>query len=95
MKDLKCGKKSCKHNKGYCCCAKQVQVDKDADCLTFCPDDGMSEFAQDGGKANYSVDTAVSCNADCIFRKDGKCIANGITVTSDDSGASCMTFVKK
>ena len=56
MKDLKCGKKSCKHNKGYCCCAKQVQVDKDADCLTFCPDDGMSEFAQDGGKANYSVD---------------------------------------
>lgn len=95
MKDLKCGKKSCKHNKGYCCCAKNVQVDKKADCLTYSPKDTLTECAADNCKVDYSVDTAVSCNADCIFAKEGKCIANGITVTSDNSGASCMTFVKK
>ena len=35
MKDLKCGLTTCKHNKGYCCCSKEIEVDKGTDCTTY------------------------------------------------------------
>ena len=97
MKDLKCGKKSCKHNKGYCCCARKIEVDKSTDCLTYDPTEkkpSMFEAGADFVKADYSVDTAVDCNADCIFQKEHKCIANGITVMGDNTNANCLTFIK-
>ena len=98
MKDLKCGKKSCKHNKGYCCCAHKIEVAKSTDCLTFEPVEkkaSMFEAGSDFVKADYSVDTAVGCNADCIFQKSNKCVANGITVMGDNNCASCLTFIKE
>ncbi len=98
MKDLKCGKKSCKFNRGYCCCARKIDVDKATDCLTYQQSGknaSMFEAGSDFVKADYSVDTAVNCNADCIFQKDNKCIASGITVMGDNNCANCLTFIKK
>ena len=98
MKDIKCGLTNCKFNRGYCCCAKGICVSGNTDCKTFSMwrDKTQNEFASDFIKADYSVDTTVSCSADCLFNKDGKCISNGITVTSEgNSIASCLTFVKK
>ncbi len=97
MKDLKCGKKNCTFNKGYCCCAREIEVAKNTDCLTYEPTDknpSMFEAGSDFVKADYSVDTSVGCNADCIFQKGNKCIANGITVMGESDGASCLTFIK-
>ncbi len=98
MKDLKCGMTACKHNKGYCCCAKKVDVDKYADCLTYSPEKksaSMFEAGSDFVPANYTVDTAVACSANCIFNRDNVCKANGITVMSEDGQpASCLTFIK-
>ncbi len=98
MKDLKCGKKNCTHNKGYCCCARQIEVAKSTDCLTYEPTEkktSMFEAGSDFVKADYSVDTAVGCNADCIFQKSNKCVANGITVMGDSGNATCLTFIKQ
>ena len=100
MKDLKCGLRDCKHNKGYSCCAKKIQVDNFTDCLTYekSPEKKkvMFEAAGDFVAANYSVDTAVGCTAKCIFNRDDKCKANGITVMgAAEEQACCMTFVKK
>lgn len=97
MKDLKCGKKSCKFNKGYCCCAKEIEVAKSTDCLTFTPVEKNTnlEAGSDFVKSNYTVDTAVGCNADCIFQKSNKCVACGITVMGENNVASCLTFIKK
>lgn len=98
MKDLKCGKKMCKFNKGYCCCAKKIEVAKTTDCLTYSPTEkNFSDFeaGEDFVKADYSVDTSVGCNADCIFQKENKCVANGITVMGEKSSATCLTFIKK
>lgn len=101
MKDLKCGLKSCTHNKGYCCCAREISVSGQTDCLTFEEDENkknksMFEAGSDFVKADYSVDTAVACAAKCIFQKDGRCISNGITVMSnDDAPAACLTFIKE
>ena len=100
MKDLKCGLKLCSHNKGYSCWAKAITVDRDTNCLTYSPDESkkisMMEAGSDFVSSNYSVDTSIGCAAPCIFQKDYKCIANGITVAKDeDTSASCFTFVKR
>ncbi len=99
MKDLKCGQKNCKYNKGYCCCAKDISVDCHTDCVTYDPDPNkrksMFEAGTDFIKSNYSVDTKVACSAKCIFNKDNTCIAGGITVMGDGKNeATCLTFVK-
>ncbi len=100
MKDLKCGLKSCSFNKGYCCCSKSVCVNASADCTTFAPSEEKSrsdfEAGSDFVRADYSVDTAVSCSADCVFNKDGVCVSNGITVMREgNSDAACLTFTKR
>ena len=100
MKDLKCGLKGCKYNKGYCCCSKEINVDCNTDCTTYAPDENkrksLFEAGDEFARADYSVDTTVSCGADCVFNKDGRCVANGITVMGDgDSEGSCLTFIKK
>ena len=100
MKDIKCGLKTCKFNQGYGCTAKQISVDKNADCTTYDQDldkkNSNFEAGSDFVKANFSVNTKVGCQADCVFNKEGKCSANGITVMSEEnSDAGCLTFLKK
>ena len=59
------------------------------------PDNDI-EAGTDFAKSNFSVDTAVGCQADCVFNKQGSCAAVGITVMSEDSSnAGCLTFLKK
>ena len=99
MKDLKCGLKECKYNKGYCCCSKKIEVNGYTDCTTYSPDETKRrvefEAATDFIPANYSVDTSVACAAKCIYNKDGRCMSSGITVMSrTPNDASCLTFVK-
>ena len=56
----------------------------------------MFEAAGDFVKADYSVDTRVSCEADCVFNKSGKCVSNGITVMNEgENGAVCLTYIKQ
>lgn len=98
MYDLKCGQKNCKYNHGYCCCAKDIAVSQGTLCTTYekAETDLKTESSQEFSKPDNSVDTAVSCNAPCLFNHATKCIANGITVSTDDNGsAECLTFIKK
>ena len=98
MYDLKCGQKDCRYNHGYCCCAKDIAVSQGTDCTTYTKreTDLKTEAAAEFTKPDNSVDTAVSCNAPCLFNHSTKCIANGITVsTAEDGCAECLTFIKK
>lgn len=98
MYDLKCGQKNCKYNHGYCCCAKNIAVSQGTSCTTYqsSGSDLKTEASAEFAKPDNSVDTAVSCNAPCLFNHSCKCIANGITVsTADDGTAECLTFIKK
>ena len=99
MKDIKCGLKDCKYNKGYCCCAKAIDVSGHTDCLTYTPDEkkrnSLFEAASDFVPANYSVDTCVHCDAKCIFNKDRQCHSNGITVMREGgTDVICLTYIK-
>lgn len=105
MKDLKCSLKECKYNQGFCCVAKDIEVDETAKCVTYTVDarkvaDRMFEIGTEVAKPNYSVDTAIGCDAmSCLFNKGHSCIANGITVLGNtDSGANladCATYTPK
>jgi hypothetical protein len=98
MKDLKCGLKTCKFNKGYCCNAKQISVSDQTECSSYTYDQqnaSLFEAGSDFVKVNYSVDTQVGCKAACLFNKNDTCIANGITVMNDEKHkAGCLTFLK-
>ncbi|MDE7158871.1 MAG: DUF1540 domain-containing protein [Clostridiales bacterium] len=99
MHDLKCGQKNCKFNHGYSCCARDIAVANNTCCTTYeqgGKNSNNTEASAEFSKPDYSVDTAVACNAPCLFNHSAKCIANGITVsTADDGTAECLTFIKK
>ena len=98
MRDLKCGLKDCKFNRGYGCCARSITVTGKTDCSTYSPQKSKDGFeaSNEFSRADYSIDTAVSCNADCVFNREGKCVSIGITVMGEgDKEACCLTFVKK
>ncbi len=98
MYDLKCGQKDCRYNHGYCCCARDIAVSQGTLCTTYekSANDRKTEAAAEFMKPDNSVDTAVTCNAPCLFNHSTKCIANGITVSTADGGcAECLTFIKK
>ena len=98
MYDLKCGQKDCRHNHGYCCCAKNICVSQGTECTTYeqSQSDNKTESSAEFNKPDKSVDTSVDCTAPCLFNRSNKCVANGITVsTADDGCAECLTFIKK
>ena len=99
MKDLKCGLRECKYNKGYSCCSKSITVSGMTDRTTFAPDESKRriefEAANDFIPANYNVDTLVKCDANCIYNTGGSCSATGITVMGNvPDSAKCLTFIR-
>ena len=98
MIDLKCKLTNCEYNKNSNCIAKEISVDKKTECKSFNPVKGKSEKKDELPMplVNHSVD--VYCCADCILKKNNKCIANGITVLDElgkKSQADCSTFMPK
>ena len=100
MKDIKCGLKDCRFNKGYSCCADCITIQGDTDCRSYEPladkRGSLFEAGDDFIPTNYSVDTRVNCDADCVFNKNHICVSNGITVMSEeDKAAVCLTYIKE
>jgi hypothetical protein len=100
MKDLKCALRDCRFNQAYGCMADEINVTQSAVCSSYVPSDGkksdkLFEFGADAAKPNYSVDTCVKCDANCLFQKNTRCVAVGITVLGENDLADCATFIKK
>lgn len=99
MIDLKCKLESCKHNKASNCTARKIEVDDVADCTTFCQDKEKTLILKKKGhKDNIPMplirgDVKVGCDAHCLFNKNHVCIANGITVATENKSAQCTTFM--
>ncbi|MDR0856091.1 MAG: DUF1540 domain-containing protein [Clostridiales bacterium] len=100
MKDIKCAMRDCQFNDSYGCMAQEIQVTDGASCRSYAPSerknrDTLFEIGVEGAKPNYAVDTAVNCDANCLFQKNCRCVAVGITVLAEDRAADCVTYVKK
>ena len=96
MIDLKCKLNNCIYNKDSNCNAKQITVDSKASCSSFHakkkfekqPDNTPMPFVRS------AVD--VNCKVDCLFNKNGKCIANGISMCDEKGSqkqADCSTYM--
>ena len=105
--DIRCNKTNCKHNKNYACKAKEIHIAKNTDCKTFDKDvqksksnlqdvsRDMFEVAPQIENFSHSDKLCVDCFARCLFNKQGKCNANGITVVETDTKGYCGTFIEE
>jgi len=100
MKDLKCALRECRYNQSYSCMAHEITVTNHANCESYTPTDKtpnskLFEFGADVSRPKFSVDTCVNCTAHCLFQKNDKCVAVGITVLGDGNEADCATYINK
>ena len=103
--DLRCRKTGCKYNCDLTCMAKSVSINKKFICETYEEDKYKEKdfssliFSDTPPKiADYRhlKDICLRCDAKCLFSKQNRCIANGITINSalTPDTPKCITFMK-
>lgn len=102
--DIRCRKTKCKYNDRHTCRSKSIFVDKDDICQSYTPK--IEKKTTDTSKKLFSKtpnyapqrDTKrmkIECENECVLNKQGRCIANGITINDIKCKPYCMTVVKK
>lgn len=103
--DLRCRKTNCKYNKNLTCLAPNITISQKLECLEYQNEKGKGTkdfskliFSENPPKVTdyrHLKNMCLTCNAPCLFNKDGKCISNGITVNAAmQNEPKCMTFLK-
>lgn len=101
--DIRCRKTQCKYNDRYTCKAKSILIGENDLCYTFEP---SGEKKRDVSKRIFRKtpqyapqrDTnkmKIECQNNCLFNKEGRCIANGITINDIAEKPCCMTILGK
>lgn len=103
--DLKCKKLDCVNNNKYSCSAKGINIKKNQNCQMFekaehlkeCQKQDVSktmfEVAPDMHPFRHNKKLNITCEANCLFNKDGICHANGISILKDKGSAFCATHI--
>lgn len=99
--DVKCRKTSCIYNQAYNCAANKVFIDKKSTCDTFCKGGAgedksreMFEVAPEYANSQHIKNKRLECACtQCLFNKEQKCQANGITVIDEGEDGACATFI--
>ena len=101
--DIRCRKTSCVYNDRYTCKAKGIEITKSSLCKKFEKGEGVAvdktknmfsrtpEYAPQRNSKTISI----SCQAHCLFNKNGSCQANGITLNDFKNKPLCVTFLRK
>lgn len=95
MFDLKCKRQGCKFNQNCNCTAKEIDISKGTECITY---QDCGEIKKEEDKITQTPKrktTQVKCNAKCLFNKECHCSANGITVMTNNNKPECCTFLPK
>ncbi len=101
--DIRCRKTDCKYNEGLTCLVNELNISQKNECKEFVKGkekiDISKQIFSDTPpeiKDYRSVkDMKLHCSTNCLFNKDGKCIANGITINDVKNTAKCITYAKK
>lgn len=101
--DIRCRKQDCKFNDRFTCTAKSLKVSFQGGCDIYEKTEKkvtdttkklfshLPEYAPQRDVKNFKIE----CCASCILQKEGRCIANGITINDWKEKPVCMTIVKK
>ncbi len=101
--DIRCRKLNCKYNDRFTCRAKELLVKENGDCGVY---EKTEKVVHDISKSIFTKvhkyapqrdvkRFKIECNAPCVLKKEGRCIANGITINDWKEKPVCMTIVKK
>ena len=103
--EIRCRKGDCTFNNGCSCMAKSVMVGKRGDCEAYDCDELKQNLIIENGNlfeiseelvARNLRDVSLGCMArSCLYNKEQKCYANGISVIDEDSDAQCATYIEK
>lgn len=94
-----CKKTICKFNNNGVCRINNLQIGKNAICLSFVKKnkDDINKSINKSPKYNpfkNIKDLNINCNSKCLFNENGKCKANGITVNCLKEKPFCITFLQ-
>ena len=103
--EIRCKKGNCKHNQNCACHAQQVEINLDVACSSYRNDSAKQNISiEDGNLFNVAKDlpkqniknVALECRVkNCLYNRNEKCHANGITVSDATREADCVTYIKK
>lgn len=102
--DIRCRKRQCKYNDRFTCKAKDISVSESVLCTIYEKDESkdvedttQSLFSKtpDYAPQRDSKTMTITCRANCLFNRNGKCVSNGITLNAIKEKPYCVSFLKK
>lgn len=102
--EIRCKKDDCKHNTGCSCRAGEIRIDRGEHCASYVRNQlkdnlirengNIFAVADDMAKQHLRTVPLACCAKECIYNKERRCHANGITVVDgkNDTCADCATF---
>ena len=92
--DIRCRKRQCKYNDRFTCRAKDISVSEKSKEVE---DTTQSLFSKtpDYAPQRDSKTMTITCRANCLFNRNGKCVSNGITLNAIKEKPYCVSFLKK
>ena len=101
--DIRCRKTDCKYNDFLTCTAPNITITNKIICDMY--EKGkekidiskqiFSETPPEIKDYKHLRDMCLVCQTDCLFNREGNCIANGITINDIHNSAKCITYAKK
>lgn len=95
--NIVCRKTKCKYNNNQACNSPKLLIDSELNCEQYEPVEkgslqdvsrNMMEVAPEIAPFKHNKDIEISCQANCVFNKDGECKANGIFVNGQTPKAN-------
>ncbi len=104
--DIICRERSCVYNKGFSCTSKKILIGGKINCTDYkkndelknIPDTSKEIFDKTPPKYHSHRESkkgCIHCQADCLFRNNQTCEANGITINCIKNKPLCATYFKK
>ena len=104
--DIICRERSCVYNKGFSCTSRNILVGEKINCTDYrkndnlknIPDTSKEIFAKVPPKYHSHRESkkgCIHCQADCLFRNEQTCEANGITINCIKNKPLCATYFKQ
>ena len=101
--DIRCRKTDCKYNEGLTCLVHELNISNKNTCKEFVKGKEkidiskqiFSDTPPDIKDYRRVKDMDLHCSSECLFNREGKCIANGITINDVQNQAKCITHMEE
>ena len=105
--DIICRERTCVYNKGFSCSKRKILIGDKVNCTDYEKNPDLKNL-EDTSREVFGVNPpkyhshreskkgCIHCKvADCLFRNEQTCEANGITINKLNSKPLCVTYFKE